>query len=309
MRVTCTSETINAQNTEVGGNTIPPPGRTRLDMVDTRHRSYALTIFDSQESITFENIEAKYKIFGVETCPTTGRQHGQSYIQFENAKTFKQMKKSFPTAHIEVAKGSPEQNRKYCAKDGAFKEWGEVPKQGKRSDLDRLLELAKENASWETVVREVGGAAYRNKKHYHEMLADHCTHQNEAKEVIIITGPTGCGKTRWAHETFGHDMYMSFDFKWWDGYTNQETILVDDFSGTAGITWLLRLCDRYPMRVQIKGGTTPWLPRRIIFTSNVKPEDWFPDALQVHKDAFARRVTRVVNMWDENWVQTSTMNT
>lgn len=235
---------------------------------------------------------------GREVCPTTGRQHIQCYIQFKHAKSFSQLKKEMPKSHIEVAQGSATQNRAYCIKDGDWVEAGDIPHQGKRKDLDVMYDMARQRKSWSDVVCEVGAQAYRNKKMYHEMLADLQAAENKEKEIIILVGPTGCGKTRWAHDTYGESLYVAFDLKWWDGYDSQETVLIDDFNGQGAITWLLRLCDRYPMRVQIKGGTTPWLPKRIIFTSNVAYNEWFQDAIPAHRDAFTRRVTRVLNFWD-----------
>jgi hypothetical protein len=39
---------------------------------------------------------------------------------YEKAKSFQQVKKQFPTAHIEYAKGTLQENIKYCIKDGAY---------------------------------------------------------------------------------------------------------------------------------------------------------------------------------------------
>jgi len=41
---------------------------------------------------------------------------------------------------------------------------------------------------------------------------------------------------------------------WWDGYEQQEAIIIDDFDGKWPYRDLLRLLDRYPYQGQFKGG-------------------------------------------------------
>lgn len=49
-----------------------------------------------------------------------GTPHLQCYIRFKNQKDFSIVKKEFPTAHIERAKGTLKQNYTYCSKDNKF---------------------------------------------------------------------------------------------------------------------------------------------------------------------------------------------
>jgi hypothetical protein len=51
-----------------------------------------------------------------------------------------------PQSHIERAKGTPQQNRAYCSKDGDFDEYGTLPSdsQGKRNDWEELRDWLKE---------------------------------------------------------------------------------------------------------------------------------------------------------------------
>jgi len=50
-------------------------------------------------------------------------------------------KELFPTAHIEKMKGNFAQNEKYCSKEGKLIEFGERPKQGKRTDLIEVKKI------------------------------------------------------------------------------------------------------------------------------------------------------------------------
>ena len=65
----------------------------------------------------------------------------QVYINYREGRYFSTIKNAFPRAHIEAAKGKPEQNREYCLKEGTkyedgttvqgtFEEYGELPVKG-----------------------------------------------------------------------------------------------------------------------------------------------------------------------------------
>lgn len=117
-------------------------------------------------------------------------------------------------------------------------------------------------------------------------------------EVWVLYGPTGTGKTQgaWAAapEAFllppGH---TSGGVGWWDGYDGQADIIIDEFYGWLKYSFMLQLLDRYPLRVETKGGSVQFVSRRIFLTSNKPPTEWYdPD-----KFAYApleRRLTRIV---------------
>ena len=50
---------------------------------------------------------------------------------------------------------------------------------------------------------------------------------------------------------------------------------------------------------EVKGGTTFVNPSRIVFTSNVAPQSWFPQATPSQKAAFFRRVTNIRHFIDK----------
>lgn len=76
--------------------------------------------------------------------------HIQGYAYYENQRVGETVKKQIKNwcgvdAHLEVARGTPAQNRDYCSKeesrvDGPF-EFGEIPHAGKRTDLSDCWEL------------------------------------------------------------------------------------------------------------------------------------------------------------------------
>lgn len=98
------------------------------------------------------------------------------------------------------------------------------------------------------------------------------------REIFVFWGRTGTGKSRRAWDEAGLDSYSKDPrSKFWDGYTGQKSVVVDEFRGGIDVAHLLRWCDRYPVRVEVKGSSRPLEAERIWFTSNVDPRLWYPD--------------------------------
>lgn len=55
---------------------------------------------------------------------------------------------------------------------------------------------------------------------------------------------------------------------WLDGYHGQKTIIFDEFYGWIKYDLLLRICDRYPLQLPIKGGFVQCQATTFVFTSN-----------------------------------------
>jgi hypothetical protein len=64
--------------------------------------------------------------------------------------------------------------------------------------------------------------------------------------------------------------------QWWDEYTGQETVIIDDFRGKLSFSCLLQLTDGVPMFVQIRRKEgVPMIAKEIIITSLVTPEETY----------------------------------
>ncbi len=91
----------------------------------------------------FEAGSIEYLVFGRETGES-GTPHLQGYTIFESPIRFTTVKNRLGSHrfHLAVSRGSPEQNKEYCTKDGDFEEFGTLPPptQGRRTDLDRVYE-------------------------------------------------------------------------------------------------------------------------------------------------------------------------
>ena len=104
--------------------------------------------------------------------------------------------------------------------------------------------------------------------------------------VHVLQGPTGTGKSKWAMENYP-GAYWKQRSNWWDGYAGHETVIIDEFYGWLPFDLLLRICDRYPLLVETKGGQTQFVAKTVVLTTNMLPCNWYKSC---YFPSFARRV-------------------
>lgn len=78
---------------------------------------------ENKKWLNFELVpKVKFLIFGLETCPTTKKEHYQGYVEFKTKIRFKQVKKVLEKINpsIRSSRGSKEDNIKYCSKEGDY---------------------------------------------------------------------------------------------------------------------------------------------------------------------------------------------
>lgn len=210
--------------------------------------------------------------------------HFQGYVEFNACVKLGGVKKFLPRAHWETRKGSRESAKVYCQKDDTRKdgpwEYGIFSEdQGKRNDIEALYDLAKSGKS----LSEIADAHPSAYMRYHRavQLVRQLPALDKPVRTIDLTvwllhGPTDSGKTRYVYNTTP-DVYSSPLSKdlWFDNYRGEKDILIDDFAGNMSLTNVLRLFDRYPIQVPVKGGFVYWCPDNIYITSNVHPSDWY----------------------------------
>jgi len=256
------------------------------------------------QNVLRDNI-AKYYIMGHETA-STGTRHIQGYIDFINAKTMSALKKKYPKEiHWEARKGTWEQATTYCKKEGNFEEWGFPPKQGKRSDIDKVKEMVREKKDMSEIIQEV--SSFQACKFAElAMKYQKVPVKWYDKKVYWFYGPTGTGKTRLALEEAGEEVWRSScgSLKWFDGYDGQKHVLFDDFRASwCTFSHLLNLLDKYPVNVEIKGGFRMFMPDIIWITSATHPKDTYKLEKSSDKDGdvaqLLRRIDRILPFGDE----------
>lgn len=121
--------------------------------------------------------------------------------------------------------------------------------------------------------------------------ADHTQPVSMVRTCSVFWGRTGTGKSRTAWERAGLQAYSKDPrTKFWCGYQGQKIIVIDEFRGGIDIAHLLRWLDRYPVRVERKGGSYPLMAEQYFITSNLHPNDWYPDLDTETKNALLRRI-------------------
>lgn len=239
---------------------------------------------------------AKFACFGREQGEN-GTPHLQGYVEFCGKKSLSTLRRINGRIHWERRKGSAKQAIDYCKKDGDFWQEGVCSGQGRRSDLAKIKEAIEEGKDEAFIANEYFNqwVVYRRSfAAYRSLLS---TKRTWKSFINVIWGDTGMGKTRLVFDLHkDDDVFVYPGGGWFDGYTGQQVVLFDDFRGSGSgveVGFLLRLLDRYPMQVPIKGGFVPWVPKKIYITSNCDPTDWYTLCGAETRRALFRRLERI----------------
>jgi len=239
--------------------------------------------------------DCRYYCIGREIAET-GTPHLQGYAYISGPRAFSSWKRILgDRAHIESAKGSPEQNREYCSKGGDFVEFGEIPvSQKRKGELGGAAEQERWQAALDAaktgrlddIPADITIRHYRTLK---EITRDFMERVADAEEVtgVWIYGDPGVGKSRYARY-FWPDSYMKMANKWWDGFQDEDTVILDDVGRThecLGYHFKIWM-DRYAFIAETKGGAKMIRPKKFIVTSNYRIDQIFTD------EAVCKAITR-----------------
>lgn len=268
----------------------------------TRHRSIIFVINNWTE-LDYKQVTKlpySYLIVGKEIGKENKTPHLQGYAQFANAISFSKLKKLLPRAKLIPPNGTPEENRTYCMKDGDFIEEGEITEQGKRTDLVDIYDAVKAGYCNTQISDSYPGAYMRFFKSVDRVRLDHARNNKTFTKltVTVLCGDAGTGKTRLAYEK-DPDLYRlmpSDSTIWFDGYTDQKTLLIDDFYGWIKYGYLLQLLDGYKFQLPIKGGFTWKQWENVIITSNHHPSAWYTNLGLT--PALERRISKIIKVGD-----------
>lgn len=192
------------------------------------------------------------------------------------------VRRLLPRAHWEATRGTNEQAIAYCTKEETREagpwEHGDKPAQGKRSDLTNLVKDIAEGVDEEEIMSNHAHTIVKYPRGY-QLLQQH--HQKTRVpawrdvDVQVYWGDTGTGKTRQAMADSDNNGYVLDNYPWWDGYTTQECLILDDFYGGIACHKLLRILDGYRLQLAVKGGFTWAAWSKVIITSNEPPDHWY----------------------------------
>lgn len=229
----------------------------------------------------------------LERCPKTGRVHIQGMANLGKSDSRWGFLKGQNTWKAKCK--DPEASIRYCSKSrtqlqGPW-EFGERPIYGQRAKAAEKQEKIREknaqilNSDLEQLVHEgeLGWRDYKKAKEFQTVFKANEAFK-EQKEILHdmdhqwIWGKTGTGKTTQARTNYP-DHFLKGKNKWWDGYTGQETVILEDLGKTD--SWmgdrLKEWADKWPFEAEFKGGVIRIRPKRIVVTSNYHPMDIWED--------------------------------
>lgn len=243
-------------------------------------------------------LKLTYLCFGREVVSTT---HLQGYLETSSKTSLSTMKKFLTRAHWEKAKGTPMEGSDYCKKDGDYEEGGTLSSgQGYRTDLLAIKEKIEKGASELDIADQHFAQWVVYRRSFQAYAALSASKRNFMTKTHVYWGKTGTGKTRFCYDqVMDEEVWSPGDYKWFDGYRGQKIVILDDYRGEYKLQMLLKLLDRYPLSVPIKGGFTEWAPRKVYITSNTHPNDWYPLADRYSVSAMFRRFSLVEAVFDD----------
>ena len=246
--------------------------------------------------------QISFGVIGKENAPTTGTPHLQGYIEFKQQVLLSTLHNIVPRLAVKFRIGNGEQAADYCRKsDPDYFEWGDIHTPGYRTDLDGPREMIEEKAPMRSIAR-----AYPNHYILHhkglEALADILVEPRyEEPTVTVICGYTGTGKTKLAYEMCPdqNDTYSwtPGQLKWFDGYCGHTNLILDEYRGDLPFGQLLNMLDRWPCRVERKGGMCQMVATNIVITSPLHPTEWYKNLSESDSvDQLLRRITTITTL-------------
>lgn len=279
-------------------------------------RSWCFTIFNTDDTrVDFSEPEGlgvllercsgfRYAIYQLELCGETGREHLQGYLELSQSVRLSAVKRHLgDNVHLERRRGTRDQARDYCRKEstrslgpfefGCWKAGGA----GKRTDLDAVKLILDEGGS----IKDVADLHFGVFLKYHNGLGKYLhlssPVRTEKTKLHIFWGEAGTGKTRKVWDNHDRDDVYALPQPnggsvWFDGMGVRKVLLLDDFYGWIPLSLLLKLADRYPLSVPVKGGMIQYACTHIYITSNKPWQEWYGWEVLGNnlKAAFERRI-------------------
>lgn len=258
---------------------------------------FTLNNYTEEEELTLYNHEAwTYIVIGKEVG-SEGTPHLQGYGELKSRRQMKFLKTISIRCHWEKLKSTAIAASNYCKKDGVWSERGtlSINESGKK-ELCEWIKFIQEKNMREMLAAPPNISTIKVMEKY----LTYCEKERNYKpEVTWIWGASGCGKSRMAQDLAGTDAYWKDGEKWWDGYDSHESVILDDFrASNMKFNYLLRLLDRYPMRVEVKGGYRQMISKKIFVTTIVHPQNVYQ--LGDNDEPIKQLIRRIDNIIEAN---------
>ena len=252
----------------------------------------------------------QYLIWELEIAPDTGTPHVQGYVRMNNRQRLTQMKTHIcQTAHLEIARGSEQENKDYCSKERNGDDWGEfgefdqLQRPGRRTDLEDITQQIIQGAP----LREIALKYPSQWVRYHQGLQSlHRMSLPEATtcraiSTTILWGVSGVGKTHRVRTTFPNGYVAIPGRDPWASYLNQEVLIFDEFNPDLWpIQMMNHYLDKWPLQLDSRyyNKVAHWT--KVFIISNINPKDWYALQLPELRQAFFRRISYTIEIKDRN---------
>lgn len=222
----------------------------------------------------------------------TGFLHWQITVAFRKKKSLRAVRELFGPYHARLTRSAAADEyvwKEDTRVEGTQFEFGTKPIQrNNKIEWDRVWEAAQAGNIMD-IPASIRVQSYRTIR---QIGSDYAKPVGMERSCNVFWGSTGTGKSRKAWDDAGMDAYPKDPrTKFWCGYEGQRNVIIDEFCGGIDISHMLRWLDRYPVIVEIKGGSRCLNAARYWITSNVNPRNWYPEASEEQKNALLRRLT------------------
>lgn len=300
--------------------------KDKVKATDAQRYAYQLTINNPADNginhraikqILVENFPTVRYFCMADEIGEKGTPHTHVYCSFRSRVRFSTIKKNFPTAHIEAARGTAQSNVDYIQKkgkwektdkvetrvEGSFEEWGKMPVQkGKRPDMEELYQLIEAGYSNAEILAinndYVLNISLLDKVRTTLLIEKYKGTRRVNLNVVYISGVTGMGKTRGILDEHGDaNVYRVSDYQHpFDHYSCEPVIAFEEFRSSLRISDMLNYCDIYPILLPARYSNRYACYETVYILSNQTLEEQYPAIQREEPEtwrAFLRRIKEV----------------
>lgn len=271
----------------------------------SKARAYCFTLnnYDETTAASIQQFcndgNCSYLIYGKEVAPTTLTPHLQGYMRLKHPLRMSSLQAKLQTYGIKlaliVANGTAQQNIAYCSKEDPSPFVFGDPGPGQGSKLSKTIAIISNGGSLQDVAYECPEDIVKYSTGVAKLISLRSSPRTEPPVVVWCCGPTGTGKSRFAWTHFPDAFSKDITTRWWDGYSAQTCTILDDYrpSREMPFHYLLRLLDRYPVQVEIKGLYIQFNSKFVIITSPKEPREMFSQMDWIGSEALDQMDRRI----------------
>lgn len=329
-------EELNIFNLGVNVNENTPNNNVTPTIIknDTQSRNWCFVVNNPKltDQQMFEYLKTlsnmRYFIFvkekGDGTENSNGTEHHQGYIEFSTPKKFSTIKNFLSNktigvnAHIQPRQTTKQTVISYIKKEDKFEnkahtrltgpfEFGELTQMGRRTDLIDMVDMRIQGATTKDVFEAHSGSYARYNSFVESMAMEYKTEKYQTNyrdnlEVIYIYGPTRTGKTKYVFDKHGYsNVYKAqgYEFgKWFDNYTAQPVLLLDEYHSNFSVDFLLQLLDGHPLCVQCRYKNRWACFEKVYIISNIPLDKQYIECQVTDKETWKALLARISKIYE-----------